>query len=67
METNQILLAIDAQIKRLREARTILSGLSGRPTKQVSSGKRRPLSAQARDRIAAAQKARWAKMKKQAK
>ena len=67
METNQLLLAIDAEIQRLNEARTILSGRSGRPTKQVSSGKPRHLSAQARARIAAAQKARWAKMKKQAK
>ena len=67
METNQILVAIDAEIQRLKEARTILSGLSDRPKKQVSSGNRRHLSTQARARIAAAQKARWAKVKKQAK
>jgi len=67
MEINQILIAIDAEIQRLKEARTILSGLSGRHTRQASSRKRRHLSAQARARIAAAQKARWAKLKKQAK
>jgi hypothetical protein len=77
MDTNDIILEIDAEISRLQQARTLLSGTDttakrkpGRPagaripskTKAVHS-----MSAEARAKIAAAQKARWAKTKKAAK
>ena len=68
METNHILAAIDTEIQRLQQAKAILTGSNAKPTKHSSSpGKRRHLSAEARARIAAAQKARWAKAKKAAK
>jgi hypothetical protein len=65
METKQIIAEIDNEIARLREARTLLVG-SSNGTKPASA-KRAPLSAEARKRIAEAQKKRWAKAKKAAK
>jgi hypothetical protein len=72
MSREQILSAIDQEISRLQQARKLLqssggsklvSGLSsnGRKTRA-----RRTLSPEARARIAAAQKRRWAKQKKEA-
>jgi hypothetical protein len=89
MNTNDIVLKIDAEIARLQEAKTLLTGTSSvtRTTRKrrhaATSGsgqansfnsaqfaakprKRRALSAEARARIAAAQKARWAKFRKAA-
>ena len=70
MDTAQIVQAIDAEIDRLSKARALLTGHTG-PLKRgfALSGdapvpKRRKLSAEGRARIAAAQKARWAKAKK---
>lgn len=70
---------IDAHIARLQQARAALSGTTttgkrrGRPPASVSlsasgssakkRGKRRGMSPEGRARIAAAQKARWAKIK----
>jgi hypothetical protein len=77
MNTNNIVSEIDAEISRLHQVRALLTGTSttakrkpGRPagtslpkkTKAVRS-----LSAEAREKIAAAQKARWAKSRKAAK
>lgn len=68
MDTTEIIEAIDAEIQRLQEAKALLGdGPASKktPTKRrgsVSSGKR-TLSAAGRARIAAAQKARWAKKK----
>ena len=77
MDTNHVVLEIDAEISRLQQARAILSGTGttvrrkpGRPawasflskTKAVHT-----MSAEARARIGEAQKARWAKTKKAAK
>src|SRR5260370_12764524 len=77
MDTNTIVLEIDAEISRLQQARAILTGTNtrwkrkpGRPagaslpsiTKAV-----RTLSAEARAKIATAQQARWAKSRKAAK
>jgi hypothetical protein len=77
MDTNSIVSEIDAEISRLHQVRALLTGTSttakrkpGRPagtslpkkTKAVRS-----LSAEAREKIAAAQKARWAKSRKAAK
>ena len=72
MSREQILKAIDDEISKLQQARKLLqssggsklvSGLSsnGRKTRT-----RRTLSPEARARIAAAQKRRWAKQKKEA-
>jgi hypothetical protein len=75
MDTIKILAEIDAEIQRLQHARSVLNGGTvvkrgpGRPKRSVSgvssaAPKRRRLSAEARAKIAAAQKARWAKAKK---
>jgi hypothetical protein len=52
---------IQNQLERITNA---LSALNGRPTKASVGPKRRIMSASARARIAAAQRARWAKWKK---
>lgn len=68
MDNGKILAAIDEQISRLKQAR-ILLGNSTCPrtvTRRVTGGKRK-LSTAARARIAAAQKARWAKWKRSKK
>jgi uncharacterized protein YaaQ len=88
MNTNDIVLTIDAENSRLQQAKALLTDTSsvthakrkpGRQAATSGSGKatsfnpaesdtrprkRRALSAEARARMAAAQKARWAKFKK---
>jgi hypothetical protein len=64
MDIEAILQAIDAEIDRLAEARTLLSGHTASQKRGMASGKRRKMSAEGRARIAAAQKARWAKTKR---
>jgi hypothetical protein len=75
VKTTEILAALDAEIARLQEARNALAGLSavkrrGRPPASASASqttnKKRVLSAAAREKIAAAQRKRWAKQKKSA-
>jgi hypothetical protein len=71
METKGILAEIDAEINKLEQVRAILAG-SAKTARAGRSGaksvaKKRQLSPEARARIAAAQKARWAKAKKAAK
>jgi hypothetical protein len=72
MDTTQIIQTIDAGVARLEKARALLKGHTttpkrGRPvsSKPVATLKphRREMSAEGRARIAAAQKARWAKAK----
>ena len=71
METQGILTQIDAEIGRLQQVRAILTGTgkNGPKNKIVakSAPKKRHLSPEARARIAAAQKARWAKARKTAR
>jgi hypothetical protein len=69
MEMEGILAEIDAEIRKLEQVRAILTAKDGRPgTKAPAAGrKKRWLSPEARARIAAAQKARWAKIKKAGK
>jgi hypothetical protein len=89
MDTTEIIIEIDAQISRLREAKALLAGTEitikrkpGRPSRVSLSGKatssipaksaakpaaRRTLSTEARAKMAAAQKERWAKFRKAAK
>ena len=50
-----------AEIAKLDQAIAALSNLGGRATRPVVRRKRRKMSASARRRIAAAQRARWAK------
>lgn len=74
MDLTTILNQIDAQISVLQQARAILtdapnSRKAGRPAKVgplIVERVRKPLSAEGRARIAAAQKRRWAKAKKTA-
>ena len=77
MNTQHIVVEIDAEISKLQQVKALLSGISTtgkrkpvRPTNTSLAGKartRRTLSAEAREKIAAAQRARWAKSKKAAK
>jgi hypothetical protein len=65
METTQILAEIDSEIRRLQDVRALLAGTKSKTLK--TGRKKRFLSAEARARIAAAQRKRWAKQKKAAK
>jgi hypothetical protein len=67
METADILAALDEEIRRLQQAKTILTDHSKTATSSRSLRKKRHLSPEARAKIAAAQKARWAKAKKATK
>lgn len=77
MEIEKILVAIDAEIARLKQARALLAPLGGSASKAVSAAKKafvsakprkkRVLSAEARKKIAEAQHRRWAKQKAKAK
>lgn len=79
MNTNEILSAIDTEIIKLQQVRAILAGYSepvastvkrgpGRPKKALPTLEKkvakRVMSEEARSRIAAAQKKRWAAAKK---
>jgi hypothetical protein len=67
MDTNSIIAAIDAELKRLQKARVLLSSIEGTAKKAAPSAKQpakhRKLSAKARKAIADAQRKRWAKVK----
>jgi len=77
MKTQDIVVEIDAEISKLQQVKALLTGTSntkmrkpGQLAKSSLARKTRPrrtLSAEARERIAAAQRARWAKSKKAAK
>lgn len=76
MHTSELITAIDAEIVRLQQARELLIG-NGTATKKTGPatefpfgvngtgrrGKRKKRSAEARARMAAAQKARWARVR----
>lgn len=66
MDTTAIVEVIDSEIRRLQEARALLTGTTTEhsPAAKQVQRKRRRLSAAARAKIAAAQRARWAKQKK---
>jgi hypothetical protein len=73
LEAKGIIAEIDAEIARLQQARALLSGGTvkakpGRPKGSASKPQRRKrvLSADARKRIADAQKRRWAERRKSA-
>jgi hypothetical protein len=77
MGINEIVAALDDEIRRLQQVRSLLAGTKGTVTNKATSfafganqakpRKRRHLSAGARERIAAAQRKRWAAKKKAAK
>ena len=77
MNIQDIVVEIDAEISRLQQVKALLTGTSttenrkpGRPTNASLAGKartRRTLTVEVREKIAAAQRARWAKSKKAAK
>lgn len=77
MGLNEIVAALDDEISRLQQVRSLLAGTKGSVRHAASSfafvakqGKPRKhhhLSAEARERIAAAQRKRWAKQKRAAK
>ena len=71
MDTQKIVAEIDAELSRLQQVKSLLTGTNtaesrtvGRNSMAAGSGKKRTLSADARERIAAAQRARWAKSKR---
>ena len=72
MSREQILKAIDDEISKLQQARKLLQSsggsklVSGLPSNGRKTRAKRTLSPEARARIAAAQKRRWAKQKKEA-
>jgi hypothetical protein len=71
VNTEELLAAIDQEIARLQSARNLLAGSGetkrrGRPPMAGGKpGKKRTLSAAARQKIAEAQRKRWAVQKKQ--
>ena len=70
MDTRPLITEVREQIRRLQTVVTALEGLNdGRRTKKSSFQENRPkrtMSVAARKRIAAAQRARWAKWRKAA-
>jgi len=70
MTREEIVAAIDEEISRLEKVRELLRSSSGGKFSGIgnhsSAKKKRFLSPEARQRIAAAQKRRWAKQKKEA-
>ena len=73
MTIDSILAQIDSEIARLTQARALLTGFSGTSTKgravkgAAKTRKKRVLSAEARKRIADAQRRRWAAQKAKVK
>lgn len=69
MNREQIIAALDDEIGKLNQVRRLLQTASGHRLLSTPSAKlvkKRVLSPEARQRIAAAQKRRWAKQKKEA-
>jgi len=62
MDTSQLISEIDSEISRLQQVRALLTGAAS-TSAMKQARKKRTLSAEARARIAAAQKRRWAKQK----
>lgn len=69
MQISQVVTEIDAEISRLQEARRLLMGGKDGATHPFAftGRKHHRLSREARERIAAAQRKRWAAVKKAAK
>jgi len=64
---NDILTEIDAEIARLKQVRSLLVPTAGKAQRAAAPEKqKRKMSKEARERIADAQRKRWAKQKKKA-
>jgi hypothetical protein len=61
MNTDEIMQTIDAEISRLEKVRALLT----EHTAPLKRGKRSTMSAEGRARVAAAQRKRWAKAKRE--
>ena len=66
MGTSRIVAGIDEEIARLQQVRSLLSGGGSGADNGRRAAKKRVLSAEARAKISAAQKKRWAKQKRAA-
>ncbi len=67
MNINNILSTIDSELSLLKQARALLAGIDGSKSSSPQPVKtKRTLSAAARKKIAAAQRKRWAAVKKAA-
>lgn len=64
MNITDVLSQIDSEISRLQQAKRLLVGLQANPHAVKPARKKPTISAAGRKRIAAAQRARWAKLKK---
>jgi topoisomerase IA-like protein len=64
MDTSALIASIDSELSTLRQARALLAGRDGHVRPGRKPGKTRTMSAEGRARIAAAQRARWAKQKR---
>jgi hypothetical protein len=67
MDTNAIIEEIHAEIRRLEQAKTLLNGAVPANHIQPAKQGKRIMSAEAREKIAAAQRRRWARTKRAAK
>jgi hypothetical protein len=67
MKTSEILATLDREIAALQQARSLLTSGSVSHRSNGTSPKKRNLSPEARERIAAAQRKRWAAKKKSTK
>lgn len=68
MSLTDIVSSIDSEIAALQQARALLTGTGSRTVKGGRPSKRKyKLPAEARERIAAAQRKRWAAQKKAAR
>jgi len=67
MEVSQIVAGIDEEIQKLKQVRALLAGRDGQIATVRGPRKKHTMSAEGRAKIAAAQRARWAKQKKAAK
>lgn len=63
MNVDAMVLAIDAEIERLSKVRALLTGHTAPLKRGVPGSGRRTMSAEGRARVAAAQRARWAKVR----
>ena len=63
MSVLHIVEAIEREISSLTQARNLLAGLNGSATLTASGTGKRVISAASRRKMAAAQKARWAKVR----
>jgi topoisomerase IA-like protein len=67
MTLTDLVSSVDSEIAVLQQVRALLAGQDGHVRRGRKPGKKRTMSAEGRARIAAAQRARWAKQKKAAK